>query len=172
LAVFKRKNARPKLSITDKIFWIWLRRIWPFWKKALIVVSPDTVVRWHRPGFKSWWRLISRVRNPVGRRPVTKEIRELILKMAAENSTWRAPRIHGELLMLGYDVSERSVGRWMRRSPRNPESGQRWRTFLRDHREAFVFGETSSQRPRDQTTLSRTSGRGLPNVGACVFVCR
>jgi hypothetical protein len=86
-AVFKRRNARPKLSIAEKVFWVWLRRIWPSWKTALIVVSPDTVVRWHRASFKLWWRLISRIREPVGRRPVTKEIRELIFKMAAENST-------------------------------------------------------------------------------------
>jgi putative transposase len=138
LAVFKRQNARPKLSIFDKVFWVLVRRLWLPWKTALIVVSPDTVVRWHRAGFKLWWQLISRVRQPVGRRPVTKEIRELIFKMVVENPTWRAPRIHGELLMLGYDVSERSVSRWMRRAPHTPESGQRWRTFLRNHREAIA----------------------------------
>ena len=70
-----------------------------FVELLLIVVSPDTVVRWHRCGFQLYWRLISRVRKPMGRRPVTKEIRELISKMAAENPTWRAPRIHGELVM-------------------------------------------------------------------------
>jgi hypothetical protein len=73
-----------------------------------MVVMPDTVVRWHSAGFQLYWRLISRVRKPVGRRPVSSEIRELIFKMVAENPTWRAPRIHGELVMLGYEVSERS----------------------------------------------------------------
>ena len=76
---------------------------------------------WHRAGFRLYWRLLSRIGKPVGRRPVAKEIRELIFKMVAENPTWRAPRIHGELLMLGYDVSERSVSRWMRRAPQIPE---------------------------------------------------
>ena len=81
------------------------------WRTALIVVSPDTVVRWHRAGFHLYWRFLSRVRTPVARRPVTKEIRELIFQMVAENPTWRAPRIHGELAMLGFDVSEHSVPR-------------------------------------------------------------
>jgi putative transposase len=78
------------------------------------------------------------VRKPVGKKPVTKEIRELIFKMVAENPTWRAPRIHGELVMLGFEVSERSVSRWMRRAPRSPDSAQRWLTFLRNHREAIA----------------------------------
>jgi len=102
------------------------------------VVSPGTVVRWHRAGFRLYWRLISRVRKPVGRRPVTEEIRELIFQMVAENPTWRAPRIHGELVMLGFEVSERSVSRWMRHAPRTPDSAQRWLTFLRNHREAIA----------------------------------
>jgi putative transposase len=115
-----------------------LQPFWSSWKSALIVVSPDTVAGWHRAGFQLYWRLISRVRKPIGRRPVKKEIRELIFKMVAESPTWRAPRIHGELLMLGYNLSERSVSRWMRRAPPSPEAGQRWLTFLRNHREAIA----------------------------------
>jgi putative transposase len=128
----------PQTGQADKIFWVLLLRSWSLWKTALIVVSPDTVVRWHRAGFQLYWRVISRVRKPVGRRPVTKEIREPIFQMVAENPTWRAPRIHGELAMLGFDVSERSVSRWMQRAPRTPESGQRWLIFLRNHREAIA----------------------------------
>jgi len=138
LAVFKRHNSRPRLAAPDKMFWVWLHRSWSSWKSALIIVSPDTVVRWHRTGFKLYWRFLSRVRQPLGRRPVTKEIRELIFKMMADNPTWHAPRIHGELLMLGFDVSERSVSRWMRRGPQIPQSGQRWLTFLRNHRDAIA----------------------------------
>jgi putative transposase len=100
LGVFKRRKARPRLVVIDKLFWLFLRRFWSSWRSSLIVVSPDTVVRWHRAGFQLYWRLISRVWKPIGRRPVTKEIRELIFKMAGENPTWGAPRIHGELLML------------------------------------------------------------------------
>lgn len=132
LAVFKRQNSRPGLTIADKLFWLLLRRFWCSWKNTLIVVSPNTVVRWHRAGFRLYWRLISRVRKPVGRRPVTEEIRELIFQMVAENPTWRAPRIHGELVMLGFEVSERSVSRWMRHAPRTPDAAQRWLTFLRN----------------------------------------
>lgn len=138
VAVFKRQRRRPRLTAADKLFWVLLHRFWSSWKTALILVSPDTVVRWHRAGFQMYWRLISRVRKRVGRRPVSKEIRELIFKMVAENSTWRAPRIHGELLMLGFEVSERSVSRWMRRAPRTPDSAQRWLRFLRNHREAIA----------------------------------
>jgi hypothetical protein len=105
---------------------------------VLIVVTPETVVRWHRSGFQLYWRFLSRVRKPVGRRPVTREIRDLLFRMVVENPTWRAPRIHGELVMLGFDVSERSVSRWMRRAPRPYESGQRWLAFLRNHREAIA----------------------------------
>jgi putative transposase len=122
----------------DKLFWVVLRRFWSSWNEALIVVTPETVVRWHRAGFQLYWRLISRVRKPVGRKPVTKEIRELIFRIVAENPTWHAPRIHGELLMLGFDVSERSVSRWVRRAPRPPDSAERWLTFLRNHREAIA----------------------------------
>jgi putative transposase len=138
LAVFKRQHSRPRLATTDKLFWVLLHRFWPSWQKTLIVVSPETVVRWHRAGFQLYWRLISRVRKPMGRRPVSQEIRELIFRIVAENPTWRAPRIHGELVMLGFDVSERSVSRWMRRVPRTADPGQRWLTFLRNHREAIA----------------------------------
>src|SRR5215471_15522380 len=85
LAVFKRKQSRPKLSAMDKLFWIAIHRFWSSWKNVLIVVKPDTVVRWHRSGFWLYWRLISRIRKPVGRRPVTKQIRDLIFQMMAEN---------------------------------------------------------------------------------------
>src|SRR5271157_4307719 len=107
LAVLKRRRLRPSLSIFDKLLWIAVRRFWSKWKQALIVVTPETVIRWHRAGFQMYWRWISKVRRQVGRRQTPKEVRELIFQMAAENPTWGAPRIHGELLMLGFDVSER-----------------------------------------------------------------
>src|SRR6185437_14026286 len=88
--------------------------------------------------FRLYWKLISRVRAPGGRKQVPKEVRELIFKMVLENPTWGAPRIHGELLMLGFDVSERTISRWMRRAPRNPEPAKRWLAFLRNHREAIA----------------------------------
>ena len=136
--VFKRRHPRPRLGSLDKFFWLTVRRIWSDWKNSLIVVTPETVVGWHRAGFRLYWKLISRVRAPGDRKRVAKEVRELIFKMMLENPTWGAPRIHGELLMLGFDVSERTISRWMRRAPRNPEPAERWLAFLRNHREAIA----------------------------------
>ena len=138
LTVLKRRRPRPALNLFDKLFWVAVSRLWSQWKQSIIVVTPETVVRWHRAGFRMYWRLISRVRGPVGRRPTTKELRELIFRMVAENPTWGAPRIHGELLMLGFDISERTVSRWMKRAPRDPEPGKRWLAFLRNHQEVIA----------------------------------
>ncbi|PYU54116.1 MAG: integrase [Acidobacteria bacterium] len=143
LAVLKRRHPRPSLGPFDKLFWVIARRViarrvWSTWKESLIIVTPETVVRWHRTGFRMYWRLISRVRTEVGRRPTPKEVRELIFRMVADNPTWGAPRIHGELLMLGFDLSERTISRWMKRAPRDPEPAKRWLAFLRNHREAIA----------------------------------
>ena len=113
LAALKRRHARPRLAVFDKLFWVMARRFWSGWKQALIVVNPETVVQSHRAGFRLYWKLISKVRRPIGRKQTPKEIRELIIRMVAENPTSGAPRIHGELLMLGFDVSERTISRWM-----------------------------------------------------------
>jgi len=108
------------------------------WKKALIVVTPETVVRWQQAGFRLYWRLISKVKKPIGRRQTPKQVRQLIFRMVAENTTWGAPRIHGELLMLGLDISERTISRWMKQAPRDSEPAKRWRAFLKNHREAIA----------------------------------
>src|SRR5215472_12186855 len=134
LVVLKRHHSRPKLDWFDKLFWLLVRRCWSGWKQALLVVTPETVVRWHRAGFCWYWRIISKVRKPIGRRQTPKEIRDLIFQMMAENPNWGAPRIHGELLMLGFDVSERTISRWMKRAPRAPDPTKRWLVFLRNHR--------------------------------------
>jgi len=91
-----------------------------------------------RAGFKLYWTWLSRRRVHAGRKCISKELRELIFRMVAENSTWGAPRIHGELKMLGFDLSERTVLRWMRRAPRSPEPAKRWAAFLSNHREAIA----------------------------------
>jgi len=106
---------------------------WP-----LILVTPRTVVNWHLAGFRLYWAWVSRFRQVGGRNRVSKEVRALIFRMVAENPTWGAPRIHGELLKLGFDVSERSVWRWMRRAPKDPDPLKRWLSFLRNHREAIA----------------------------------
>src|ERR1700676_4853761 len=138
LGALKRRRPRPRLAVFDKVFWVLAREYWTGWKQALIVVTPETVVRWHQAGFRLYWKLISKVRSPIGRRQTPKEVRELIFRMVAENPAWGAPRIHGELLMLGFYVSERTISRWMKRAPRDPEPAKRWLAFLRNHREAIA----------------------------------
>lgn len=90
VAVLKRKHSRPRLKLLDKLFWILARRFWSGWKQALLVVSPETVIRWHRAGFTLYWRAISMARRAVGRKRISKEVRELIFRMVAENPTWGA----------------------------------------------------------------------------------
>jgi putative transposase len=138
IATLKRQNPKPRLSTCDRLFWIVTRRVWTGWRKALIVVTPETVVRWHRAGFRLYWAWLSRHKPRLGRKRIDREVRELIFRMVAENPTWGAPRIHGELQMLGFDVSERTVSRWMQRAPRDPEPAKRWLTFLHNHRDAIA----------------------------------
>lgn len=105
LAVALRRNQRPTLRRHDRVFWVILSRLWTDWRSALILVKPDTVVRWHRQGFRLYWRWKSRRRH--GRPGVPRAVRELIRRMALANPLWGAPRIHGELLKLGIEISRR-----------------------------------------------------------------
>jgi len=113
VAVLKRKRPRPKLSRMDRLFWTALRNVWSRWAEVLLIVKPETVVSWHRAGFRLYWRWRSRGPAP-GRARITAEIQELICRMARENPSWGAPKIHGELLKLGFVLSERSVSRYLR----------------------------------------------------------
>jgi transposase InsO family protein len=139
LAVFKRKQTRPRLHRFDRLFWIVLRRLWPGWPEALIIVKPETVVSWHRAGFRLFWRCRSGLRPP-GRPKVSKEIRQLIRRMKTENPSWGAPRIHGELLHLGFDISEPTVSRYLQRLKRrhSEAKAKRWSAFLDNHREVIA----------------------------------
>lgn len=138
LAVVKRRRGRLKPLALDKLFWVAIRRFWSGWKRSLLIVRPETVIAWHRAGFKLYWRAISKARRVVGRRAISQEVRGLIFRMVAENPTWGAPRIHGELQMLGFDISERTVSRWVQRAPRNPDKVNQWKAFLKNHREAIA----------------------------------
>jgi putative transposase len=104
------------------------------WKNTLIIVKPDTVVAWHRAGFRLCWRFRSRSKK-LGRPQINAELRCAIRKVTEENATWSAPRIHGELLKLGFDISERMVSRYLRRSSPTDQAHKLWATFLRNHRE-------------------------------------
>ncbi len=111
LAVFHSKKKRPRIRQMDRIFWVWLSRLWSNWRSALLIVKPDTVVRWHKQGFKLYWRWKSQAIP--GRPKVEIEIRKLIRRMCHENPSWGAPRIHSELCLLGYDVSETTVDNYL-----------------------------------------------------------
>ena len=105
LLALRAKRPRHPSSTMHKLFWVFLRRLWSGWRTPLVLVTPRTVVEWHRAGFRLYWRWLSRARQVVGRKPVSKEIQALIFRIAAENPTWGAPRIHGELLKLGFHLS-------------------------------------------------------------------
>ena len=136
LFVLKRKRPRPPLSPLDRLFWTVLRRTWARWKDVLVIVKPETVVGWHRAGFRLYWRWRSRSRG--GRPRVPKEVRVLIRRLAEENPDWEAPKIHGELQKLGFLLCETTVARYLRRIQRRGDPAKRWLAFLRNHREAIV----------------------------------
>lgn len=136
VAVLKRKRPRPVLNSLDRFFWTTLCLFWSRRKDVLVIVMPDTVTGWHRAGFRLYWCWRSR---PLGGRPkITEEIRVLIRRLAEENPDWGAPKIHGELLKLGLVVSERTGARSLRRLQRRGDPGQRWLSFLPNHREVIV----------------------------------
>ena len=131
LAVLQRQaRGRPRLRPVDRLFWTWLCHLWPGWRRALVIVKPDTVLRWHRRGFRCYWRWKSRPRGP-GRPRIPRAVQVLIRQMCHANPTWGAPRIHGELLRLGIAIAEATVGHYMVR--RRPPPSQTWRTFLTNH---------------------------------------
>src|SRR5229473_7653420 len=130
LLALHAKRPRRRLTALHKLFWVALRTFWSGWTKPLVLVTPRTVVRWHGAGFRLYWTWVSRARRVGGRKRVSKEVRALIFRMVAENPTWGAPRIHGELLKLGFDLSERSVSRWIRRAPKDPRPAKHWQAFL------------------------------------------
>ncbi len=130
LAILEHKSKRPRLRKRDRIFWTWLSRLWSNWRSVLVIVQPATVVRWHGQGFKLYWRWKSRAKK-LGRPPIWREIRNLVRRMCCENPTWGAPRIYSELKLLGYDVAETTVDKYMIRDRKPPSPT--WRTFLDNH---------------------------------------
>jgi hypothetical protein len=136
IAVLKRSGTRrPCFRLSDRLFWLLLARWWPGWRDSLVIVQPPTVLRWQRQGWSGLWRYRSCGRWRGGRPRIAREIRQLIVRMARENILWGAPRIHGELLMLGFTVSQATVSRYMPPASRRP--GQSWRTFIRNQILAF-----------------------------------
>src|SRR3954452_17047092 len=136
LAVLRRSAPqRLKLTSADRIFWVWLRCVWNDWKYALLIVKAETVVAWHRKGFRLFWTWRIRRGEPVRPR-VPQDIRDLIRMLSRNNPGWGAPRIHGELLKLGIEITEPTVAKYMVRHRKPPS--QTWRTFLENHVKTMV----------------------------------
>ena len=133
LATLKYRSPRPRLSDSDRLFWVVLSRFWGKWASVVHVVQLATVIRWHRQGFRYYWRWKSR---PHGRPRIDTETRQLIRKMSLANPLWGAPRIHGELLKLGIDISETTVSKYVVRHCGPPS--QNWRTFLQNHSKELI----------------------------------
>jgi hypothetical protein len=135
LNVLRRKSPkRPTFGMLDRLIFAGLHRLVPKVLSALAIVKPETVIKWHRAGFRSYWRWKSRRR--VGRPAVAPEIRKLIREMSIANPLWGAPRIHGELLKLGIDIGQTSVAKYMAKRRDPPSQG--WRTFLRNHADGMA----------------------------------
>ena len=126
-----RRAAPPRFRFTsmDRLIFVWLYRLCPSLLNAVGIIKPATVLRWHRGGFRLYWRWKSR--SPGGRPKISRETRQLIRVMSLANPLWGAPRIHGELLKLGIEVGETTVAKYMIKGGR--PSSQTWRTFLRNH---------------------------------------
>src|SRR5713226_10739637 len=150
IAVLERsRTRRPCFRLFDRLFWILLSRWWPEWRESLIIVQPETVLRWRRSGWLALWRYRSSGRWRGGRPRVSSEVRNLIRQMARENFLWGAPRIHGELLMLGFSVFQATVSRYLPAPGGRPT--QSWRSFLRN--QAIAFGQYSETRSRGYAGL-------------------
>jgi transposase InsO family protein len=132
LLVLQRRHPRPRLTDADRRFWILASRWFCGWRETLLIVRPDTVIGWHRKGWRAYWRWRSRAPANSGRRPIRDEVRSLIRRLASENILWGQRRIQAELARLGFKVSARTVAKYMR-LPRDREPSPGWRTFVERH---------------------------------------
>ena len=130
LAVLKRSVKRAKIHDSDRMFWILMKQMLADWRDAVHFVKPDTIVRWHRKGFRYYWKRKSR--SMPGRPPISMEVIHLIRRMSQENVTWGAPKIASELALLGHVVADSTVTKYMVKV-RTPDPSQRWGTFIRNH---------------------------------------
>src|SRR5882762_3745600 len=130
----RRFPSNPKVVVADRLLFVWLYRLFPSVLNAVTIIRPETIVRWHRTGFRLYWRWKSRARG--GRPRIPAEIRQLIRDMSLANRLWGAPRIHGELLKLGIDVGQTSVAKYMAKHRGPPSQG--WKTFLRNHADGIA----------------------------------
>jgi putative transposase len=132
-----KRSHKLRLETADRVFWVWLSQLWNSWRSALVIVKPETVIAWHRRGFRLYWSW--RSRHPQGRPSVSREVIDLIRKMSLANPRWGAPRIHGELLKLGLEIAESTIAKYMARHRKPPS--QKWRTFLANHSKTLVSSD-------------------------------
>ena len=130
----RRSPKRVRPNALDRAIFVWLYRLFPDIGNAVAIIRPETIVRWHRMGFRAYWRWKSR--NLGGRPKIDEEIRDLVRRMCKENPLWGAPRIHGELLKLGFNVAQSTVSKYMIRRRGPPSQG--WKTFLRNHADGIA----------------------------------
>src|SRR6516164_8407658 len=159
LAVLGRLGTRrPRFRPIDRLFWVFISWWWPAWRDALVVIQPETVLRWHRHGIALIWKYRSRGRWRGGRPRIPLETRQLIREMARANFLWGAPRIHGELLKLGITVSQATVSRYMPTSRKDHRS-QAWRTFIRNQAITIVPSRSFNEHSWTRHLLSRVRSR-------------
>jgi putative transposase len=135
LVILRRNTSRPGLRNRDRLFWVVLLHLWRDWRSTLVIVKPETVIKWHRQGFKCYWRWKSNA-GRVGGPRIDLEIRDLIRRMSRENPTWGMPRIQAELNLLGYKVAESTVAKYRVKILKPPS--QTWKSFLRNHSKDIV----------------------------------
>jgi len=131
LNVLRRNAKRPRLEDSDRAFWVLVRRLLRDWKDHLVIVRPETVLRWHRHGFRYYWRWKSR--SKPGRPPIEQKLTHLIRRMSTDNPLWGAPRIRDELALLGHEVAVSTVARYMVHTKDREPARQTWRTCLANH---------------------------------------
>ncbi len=167
LTVLRRARRRPKLHHRDRICWVWLSKLWGGGRDALLIVQPETVVKWHRQGFQLSWRWKS-AGGKIGRPKLATEVREFIRGMSRANPLWGAPRIRSELRLLGIDVAQRTVAKYMVRD-RKPRS-QNGRIFLANHLADLARSRTGACHlqppawPRAPTTQGLRSADSRPSL--------
>ena len=129
VVVLQRSAKRPRLRQSDRILWAWLSQFWPEWRSCLVIVKPQTVIRWHNQGFKLFWRWKSRCKKP-GRPQIPRKVQVLIRRKSLGNPTWGAPRVCDELHYLGLDFAESTVAKYMAGRNDRDRSCQSWKCFL------------------------------------------
>src|SRR5215831_18083704 len=131
------RTHKVRRTASDRFLWVWLSRLWREWRSALLIVKPETLIAWHRRGFRLYWSW--RSRHPQGRPSLSREVIDHIRRMSLANPLWGAPCIHGELLKLGFELSEATVAKYMARLRKPPS--QTWRTFLANHMKDMVSSD-------------------------------